>query len=133
MMFELDDVPLWAAIAGSAFMLLGSALTLIGAFGLVRMERFYDRLHAPTLATSWGAGGLVMGSMIIFTAALGRPVLHEILIGVFVTVTTPITLMMLGRAALYRDRSERNPGVPPRIGHSAWQDTDDEAPKGDAT
>ena len=36
------------------------------------------------------------------------------LIGVFVTVTTPVTLMMLGRAALYRDRSELNPGVPPQ-------------------
>lgn len=115
MMFELGDVPLWAAIAGSAFLLLGSGLTLIGAFGLVRMDGFYDRLHAPTLSTSWGAGGMVMGSIIIFTATLGRPIFHEILIGVFVTVTTPITLMMLGRAALYRDRSERNPGVPPRI------------------
>ena len=36
----------------------------------------------------------------------GRPVLHEILIGVFLTVTTPITLMLLVRAALYRDREE---------------------------
>jgi len=130
MMFELDDVPLWAAIAGSVFLLLGSALTLIGAFGLARMDRFYDRLHSPTLSTSWGAGGMVMGSMIIFTATLARPVFHEILIGVFVTVTTPITLMMLGRAALYRDRSESNPGVPPLIGNSAWRTNDAEEQKG---
>jgi multicomponent K+:H+ antiporter subunit G len=31
-------------------------------------------------------------------------VLHELLIAGFVTVTTPVTLMLLGRAALYRDR-----------------------------
>lgn len=115
MTIDLAEVPLWAAIVGSAFLLLGAGLSLIGAFGLVRMETFYDRLHAPTLATSWGAGGMVMGSMIVFTAAAARPIFHEILIGIFVTVTTPITLMMLGRAALYRDRSELNPGLPPTI------------------
>lgn len=113
MTIEFSAVPLWAAIVGSAFLLLGAGLSLIGTFGLVRLSSFYDRLHAPTLATSWGAGGIVMGSMIIFTAASARPVFHEILIGVFVTVTTPITLMMLGRAALYRDRSEGNPALPP--------------------
>jgi multicomponent K+:H+ antiporter subunit G len=30
-----------------------------------------------------------------------------------VTVTTPVSLMLLARAALYRDRSEGNDGVPP--------------------
>ncbi len=107
------EVPLWAAILSAAFILLGATLALIGAFGLARLGSFYDRIHAPTLATSWGAGGMVMGSMIFFTAAAARPVIHEILIGVFVTVTTPVTLMMLGRAAIYRDRSQNNPGIPP--------------------
>lgn len=112
--FSHADVPLWAAIVGSAFLLVGAGLTLIGTFGLVRLPTFYERIHAPTLGTSWGAAGMIMGSMIIFTAASARPVFHEILIGIFVTVTTPVTLMMLGRSALYRDRSELNPGVPPK-------------------
>ena len=42
--------------------------------------------------------------MIVFSATEGRPVLHELLIGLFVTVTTPVTLMLLGRAALYREK-----------------------------
>ena len=37
------------------------------------------------------------------------------LIAVFVTVTTPVTLMLLARAALYRDRSEGSTEVPPRV------------------
>ena len=37
--------------------------------------------------------------------------LHEVLIGFFVTVTTPVTLMLLARAALYRDRE--TPAAPP--------------------
>ena len=44
-----------------------------------------------------------------------RPVLHEVLIAVFVTVTTPVTLMLLARAALYRDRSEGSTEVPPQV------------------
>lgn len=112
----LADVPLWAAIPAAFFILVGAGLTLIGTIGLVRLESFYDRLHAPTLGASWGAGGMVMGSMIIFTAMAGRPVFHEFLIGVFVTVTTPVTLMMLGRSAVYRDRSEGTPGAPPLLG-----------------
>lgn len=132
MTVELADVPLWAAIVGAAFILLGAGLSLLGAIGLLRMKDFYSRLHAPTLATSWGTGGMVMGSMIVFTAASARPVLHEILIGVFVVVTTPITLMMLGRAALYRDRSEGTPGIPPAIGADDKQLQDQQSAIGDA-
>lgn len=116
MTFSHADIPLWAAILGSAFLFLGAFLTLVGTFGLVRLPSFYERIHAPTLGTSWGAGGMIMGSIIIFTAGSGRLVLHEVLLGIFVTITTPVTLMMLGRAALYRDRSELNPGVPPKDG-----------------
>jgi multicomponent K+:H+ antiporter subunit G len=34
------------------------------------------------------------------------------LIAIFITLTTPITLMLLVRAALYRDRSEDAQNVP---------------------
>jgi len=33
-------------------------------------------------------------------------VLHEILIGVFMTLSTPVTYMLLVRAALHRDSAE---------------------------
>jgi multicomponent K+:H+ antiporter subunit G len=110
---SFEDIPLWAAVLSAAFLLLGSSLALIGTIGLARLGSFYDRIHAPTLGTSWGAGGMIVGSMIFFTAAASRPVGHEILIGLFITVTTPVTLMMLGRATVYRDRSEKHPDVPP--------------------
>lgn len=111
-MSQAADLPLWAAIAVSAFLLLGSALALIGTIGLTRLQSFYERLHAPTLGTSWGTGGVVMASMIFFTVTEARPVFQEILIGIFVTVTTPVTLMLLAQAALHRDRAEANPEVP---------------------
>ncbi|GHD18762.1 monovalent cation/H(+) antiporter subunit G [Tianweitania populi] len=107
------DFPLWAAILVALFLLIGSGLTFLGAFGLLRFKSFYERIHLPTLGTSWGAGGILVASMIFFSVTQSRPVVHEILIALFITVTTPVSLMLLARAALYRDRTEGNESVPP--------------------
>jgi multicomponent K+:H+ antiporter subunit G len=109
------DLPVWAALLVSFLVLLGAGLTLVGAIGLVRLKTFYDRLHAPSLGATWGAGGILLASILFFSVLQSRPVLHEVLIAVFLTVTTPVTLMLLGRAALYRDRSENAADVPPPI------------------
>lgn len=106
------DLPLWAAIAVSFFLLLGASLTLIGAIGFVRLNTFYQRIHAPTLGTSWGIGGVMLASIIFFSVSTRGLVLHELLVGAFVTVTTPVTFMLLARAALHRDRSEQNGKAP---------------------
>ncbi|MCO5066185.1 MAG: monovalent cation/H(+) antiporter subunit G [Rhizobiaceae bacterium] len=112
-MSDPTDLPLWAAILISLFLVLGSAITLLGAIGLLRFRNFYQRLHAPTLGTTFGAGGILISSIIFSQMTESRPVLHELLIAAFVTVTTPVTLMLLGRAALFRDRTEKNDIVPP--------------------
>jgi multicomponent K+:H+ antiporter subunit G len=117
MIQPVSDLPLWAAIVVAVFLIFGSALTLIGAIGFLRLPTFYERLHAPTLGTSWGVGGIMLASMIYFSVASSRPALHEILIGLFVTVTTPITFMLLARAALHRDRAENNGNVPEKHQH----------------
>ncbi len=111
-MTHAADLPVWAALLTAFFLLLGAGLTLLGAIGLLRFGSFYERVHAPTLGTTWGAGGILIASMICFTVLQSRPALHEILIAAFVIVTTPVSLMLLARAALYRDRTENNDGVP---------------------
>ncbi len=109
------DLPLWAALLVSFFLVGGAGLTLVGAVGVLRLKSFYERVHAPTLGTTWGAGGVLIASIICFSVLESRPVLHEILIAAFVVVTTPVTLMLLARAAFYRDRAESGnppPGMP---------------------
>jgi len=110
----MTEVPLWAAIPIAALLVFGAGLTLIGAFGLMRLPSFYDRIHAPTLGSSWGTAGIVLASISYFSVVGGRLVLHELLLGLFVTVTTPVTLMLLARAAVFRDRAEGHPAVPAR-------------------
>jgi multicomponent K+:H+ antiporter subunit G len=105
-MTGLAALPLWAAIPAAILLVLGATLTLIGSVGLYRLTSFYERLHAPTLGTSWGAAGVVLSSALIVSVLQTRPVVHEILIAVFVTITTPVTLMLLGRAVLFREEAE---------------------------
>jgi len=110
------DIPVWAAIAVAFLALSGSLLTLLGCIGLARLDSFYLRVHAPTLGTSFGAIGILLASVIYFSVSGQRPAVHEVLILIFVSLTTPVTLMLLARAALYRDRAERNGTVPPSVG-----------------
>ena len=111
-MTHLADLPVWAQLIASFFILVGALVTLIGAIGLLTLRDFYDRIHAPTLGSTWGTGGILLASILIFSVLQSRPVLHEVLIAVFVTVTMPVVLMLLGRAALYRDRTEGIETVP---------------------
>ena len=107
-MSGMEDLPLWAAILISALLITGSGLALIGSIGLLRFKTFYERVHAPTLGTTLGLFTVLAASMIFFSLTQTRAVVHEILIGIFVTTTTPITFMFLVQATLYRDRFEGN-------------------------
>ena len=93
--------------------MIGSTLTLLGAFGLLQLQSFYDRIHAPTLGTSWGAAAILLASILAYSWVQERLVVHEIVVGICVMVTTPVTTMLIGRAALHRDRKEGTKGVPP--------------------
>jgi multicomponent K+:H+ antiporter subunit G len=113
-MNHLDVLPPWAAVLVGVLLLLGAGFTFVGSLGLLRLRGFYKRVHAPTLGTTLGTFFMVAASIAYFSAVQGRPVLHVVLIGVFLTLTTPITLMLLVRAALYRHRVEEGGPLPPR-------------------
>lgn len=111
-MIAIKLLPAWAAILTALLVLSGAALALTGAIGLLRFRTFYERVHAPTLGATLGLGCILIASMVYFSVSETRPVVHEILIGLFVTVTTPVTMLMLTQATLYRDRAE---GKAPKI------------------
>ena len=112
-MTNAADLPAWAALPTALLLLLGAGLALTGSLGLLRLGSFYDRIHAPTLGTTMGISCVLLASMLFFSVLQTRLVLHELLIAVLMVVTTPVTLMLLARAALYRDRSEGCDEVPP--------------------
>jgi multicomponent K+:H+ antiporter subunit G len=105
-MNTLPDVPTLATMLAAVLLVMGAAITLIGAIGLLRLQTFYERVHAPTLGTTLGTACIALASMIHFSVLETRPVLHELLIVMFILVTTPVTLIILVRAAQLRDQSE---------------------------
>jgi multicomponent K+:H+ antiporter subunit G len=105
-MTETTNVPVLAEIVTAVLLLGGAVITLIGSLGLLKLRTFYQRVHAPTLGTTLGTACIAAASMVYFSVLGSRPVLHEILIVIFITVTTPVTLTILVRAALLRDEAE---------------------------
>ena len=98
-----------AALSGllTAILLVsGAAITLIGSLGLLRLRGFYDRVHAPTLGTTLGTTCVALASIIYFSSLETRFAFHELLIVIFIIATTPISLIILIRAAVLRDESE---------------------------
>lgn len=125
----LQALPAWVALLVALLALAGALLTCIGAAGLLRMSNFYRRVHTPTLGTTLGLYLVLLAAIVFFSFQQGRLVLNLIVIGASITVTTPITLMLLVRAALSRDRQEGAAGVPPATPHaSADQQDSDTSP-----
>lgn len=124
-MSHLAQVPLWAAILVSVLVTLGSGLTLLGTIGLVQLSSFYDRIHAPTLGTSWGTLGIMLASALLFSVTGTRIAVHELIIGVLVMTTTPATMMILGRAALFRGAQSGAGSLPGEVGRKPDTESDE--------
>ena len=103
-----DPVPSVVAVLVALLILLGAALALIGSFGLLRLPTFFQRVHPPTMGTTLGVGSVVAASVLWFSAMESGPVLQAILIAVFAIVTTPVTFMLLVRAAVHRDSARHD-------------------------
>lgn len=101
----MTELPLWVSLPAAALIVCAGLLAAIGCFGLVRLDNFFARMHPPTMGTTLGTGCLLLASMMVSTALRGQPVVHELLITLFIVFTTPVNAMLLVRAARYR--SER--------------------------
>ena len=104
-------LPLWADLLASALLVLAAAFALVGAWGLVRLDNFFKRLHGPSKASTLGVGCALLASALVFACA-GRASWHELLITLFVFVTAPVAAQLLIQAAL-KEQPALRPDVPP--------------------
>ena len=106
-MSGVEDLPGWVALPVALLLVLGGTIVVIGALGLLRLPTFYQRMHGPAIAITLGAGCLLLASMVYFTGAQSRLVVHEIIISAFLLMTAPVVAMTIMRAAVYRDLRAR--------------------------
>ena len=112
-MSTLPELPSWAAIVVAVCVLIGSSFTLIGAIGLLRLGTFYQRVHAPTIGSSFGVAFISLATIVCFSMLRSAVAIGAVLVFLFLTLTMPVGLIILARAALFRDRAEGDPNVPP--------------------
>lgn len=98
------DIPLWAALPAALLLICGGLLTFLGSLGLLRLNSFYARIHAPTMGSTLGTGCVLLASILISSALEQRPVIHEVLITILILITAPVTAMLLMRAGMFRRR-----------------------------
>lgn len=97
----------------SLLLLTGAAFALLGSLGLVRFPDLLTRLHGPSKATTLGIGGLLLASMLWFSARDGGVSLRELLVTLFLVITTPVSAMFVARASRAAGPSVRQPPESP--------------------
>ncbi|TVT83482.1 Na+/H+ antiporter subunit G [Pseudomonas sp. H3(2019)] len=103
-MNELGQMSLWVEIPVAILLVASSLFALIGAIGLLRLKDYFRRMHPPALASTLGAWCVALASIIFFSALESSPVLHAWLIPILLSITMPVTTLLLARAALFRKR-----------------------------
>ncbi len=84
----------------SGLLLFGTFFIVIGAFGLVKLQDFFRRLHAPTKASTLGVG-CILAVSVGYQLLLGEdPQPRELLITVFLFITAPVSAHLMAKAAL---------------------------------
>jgi multicomponent K+:H+ antiporter subunit G len=107
----MSELPAWAAAPAAILLIAAGLLSAIGALGLARLPEFFMRMHPPAMGSTLGAGCVLLASILVSSAVEGRPVVHALLITLFLVITAPVTAMVLARAALSRSkRRTREPG-----------------------
>jgi len=104
-MTSLQNLPFWVEIATAALLLISSLFALTGAIGLVRLKDYFQRMHPPALASTLGAWCVALASILYFSALKQGPILHAWLIPILLSITVPVTTLLLARAALFRKRT----------------------------
>lgn len=95
----------------SICILLGALFALFGSIGLARLPDFFTRLHGPTKVSTLGIGGIMLGSLLYFSARGTGLSLHGLLLTLFLFITAPVSAHLLAKAALLRrsTKTENDP------------------------
>jgi multicomponent K+:H+ antiporter subunit G len=116
----------------SLLLVIAGGFGLVGSLGLLKLRQPMQRLHAPTKATTVGVGAALLASMAYGALVMEEPSWQELLIVVFLFITSPVTANFLSKAILHRTTPPES--LPPTGTDAAWAtlDTEDAAALRDA-
>jgi monovalent cation/proton antiporter MnhG/PhaG subunit len=85
----------------SFFLIFGVFFIITGTVGLLRLPDFYNRIHAPTKATTLGVSSIILGVVIHFYGIFPDAGFKELLAILFIFLTAPVGAHMLAKAAYH--------------------------------
>lgn len=110
----------------SAILVGGGIFALVGSYGLLRLPRPMQRLHAPTKATTIGVGAALLASSFGDLPYGGTLSVQEWLITIFLLLTAPISALFMAKTLLLR--GEADPDIPDSGTGKPWATLSQERP-----
>jgi multicomponent K+:H+ antiporter subunit G len=99
----------------AALLVLSGLFVVVSAVGFLALRDFFVRMHPPALAYTFGSWCVALAGVLHFSTAASRPVLHPWLIVVLLSITVPVTTLLLARVALFRRRTAGEADTPPPL------------------
>ena len=96
-------------------LVLSGVFVLISAIGFLRLRDFFLRMHPPALAYTFGSWTVTLAGILYFSMLESSLVLHPWLIIILLSISVPMTTVLLARAALFRRRIAGTPDTPARL------------------
>ncbi|MGV3572937.1 MAG: Na+/H+ antiporter subunit G [Ramlibacter sp.] len=110
----------------AVLLVASGVLALTGALGLLRLQDYFLRMHAPSLAYTLGSWAVTLASIVHFSTHDSTLSLHVWLVIIVLSITAPVTTVLLARAALFRGRLAGAP-LPPPLERAEAEDSHKEA------
>ena len=109
----MTGVASWVEAVVAVLLVTSGLFVVLSAIGFLALRDFFLRLHPPALAYTFGTWSVTLASIVYFSTIESRPVLHPLLVIILLSITVPVTTVLLARVALFRRRVAGATDVPP--------------------
>ena len=100
----MTSLPEWIEALVAVLLVASGAFSLVAAAGLVRLKNYFQRMHAPALATTGGAWCVALATILYFSVLEGRFLPYAGIVNALLAITAPVATLLLSRTGLFRKR-----------------------------
>ncbi len=111
-------MPEWVQATVAVLLVLSGVFVVISALGFACLHDFFLRMHPPALAYTFGSWCVTLAAVLYFSMQHERLMLQPWLIIILLSITVPVTTVLLARAALFRRRVAGVADTPPPLSSS---------------
>ena len=109
---SVPTTPQWAQWIVAALLVASGLFALIAGWGLARLRHFLLRMHLPALVATGASWCVTLAVIVYFSTTHNRLAPGSWLIIIVLSITVPITSILLARATLFRKRQQNDTAMP---------------------